>query len=378
MISSKIFLRTDAVKNDGTAPLYLQIIIDRKKKTYHSEFFVRPEYWDGARVKAKHKLSIEINNFLDDFKVKADNSILQLRKQNRPVNFENFENLFLANETKATYDFYVHAMQYIELFKKNYSNGSHRQLLSEVNKLKRFKPSLSFNEVNHDFLSRYEAYMLNTLNNKPNTVSKTFKKIKMFMNVALKNGVITENPIASFKIKTAPTSRSYLSVEELSILEDIFLKNGINNHLHNTLQCFLFACYTGLRYDDIRNLDYKDISTGYILLVQGKTNVQITIPLIEKAKNLIDQSQHTGRVFTVYTNQKCNEYLKFIMVYANIDKRVSFHTARHTFATISLNIGIPIDIVSKLLGHADLKTTQIYAKLFEKTKFDQMDKWNKM
>jgi len=378
MISSKIFLRKEAVKKDGTAPLYLQVIIDRKKKIYHTEFFVKPENWDGARVKSKHKLSMEINNFLDNFKVKADNTLLQLRKADKPINFDNFESLFLEQTESQTNDFYAYALNYIEAYKKNYTDSSYKMLISEINKLKRFKPTLNFDEVNYDFMSRYEVYMMNTLNNQPNTIAKSFKKIKMIINVALKNGVISVNPVTSFKIKTVPTSRSYLSMEEVKILEDIFHKNEINNHLHNTLQCFLFACYTGLRYDDILNLNYKDISNDYILLIQGKTNTQITIPLIDKAKHLIDQTQHNGRVFTVYTNQKCNEYLKFIMIHANINKRVSFHTARHTFATISLNLGIPIDVVSKLLGHSDLKTTQIYAKLFEKTKFDQMDKWNKM
>jgi len=378
MITLKIFLRTDAVKNDGTAPLYLILTIDRKKKRYHTNYFIKPEYWDGERIKPKHKLSIEINNFLDNFKIKADNALLQLRKEDKQLNFENFESLFLQEKGTANNDFYAYALNYLEVYKKTYTQGTYEKIYYDLQKLKRFKPTLTFDEINYDFFCKYEAYMLNTLNNQTNTIAKSLKIIKRFISIAVKNGTLKVDPVSSYTIKTAPTSRTYLSVEELNLLEDLFLKNEINNSLRNTLQCFLFACYTGLRYDDILNLDYKDISTGYILLVQGKTNVQITIPLIDKAKILIDQSKHSGKVFTVYTNQKCNQYLKLIMILANINKMVSFHTARHTFATISLNIGIPIEVVSKLLGHADLKTTQIYAKLFEKTKFDQMDKWNKM
>ena len=378
MVSTKIFARIKQLRKDGTASIYLQVIIDCETRLYHTGNYVKPELWDGSRVKSKHKLALEINNANDRFKSKADNVILQLRNQNKQETFENFEYRFLDKNENATNDYYKFALQHIELYKKSYAPQTYKQLQTEITKLKKFRASLTFDEIDHNFMKSYELYMMNTLNNAPNTIAKTFKKIKMFVNKAYSEGAISENQIESYKIKFAKTNRTYLDMEELMVLEDMFHKNAINEHLHNTLQWFLFSCYTGLRYTDILNLNYTDISNDYILLVMGKTNDQIMIPLIDKAKKLIDQPQQSGKVFNVYTNQKCNEYLKLIMVHANINKTVSFHTARHTFATISLNLGIPVHVVSKLLGHADLKTTQIYAKLFEKTKFDQMDKWNKM
>jgi len=374
-----MYLRSNVVRKDGTSSINLMLIIDGKTKLYNTNYSVRPDQWDGARVKSKHKLAMQINNMLDEMKVKADNVILQLIKDKVTVTKENFENAYFKNNENeiSNLDFYEVCLNYIELYKKNYKYQTHKQHLTEISKLKKFKPTLTFEEVNLRFMDDYELYMINTLNNAPNTVAKTFKNIKMFMNLALSKGVIQENPIVNYKLKKVKTTRTYLSMEEVATLEDIYMRNELSNTLHTTLKCFLFSCYTGLRYQDILHLDYTDITNEYILLVLGKTNEQITIPLIDNAKGLIDQSQKSGKVFTVFTNQKCNDYLKLIMLHAKINKSVSFHTARHTFATISLNIGIPMEVVSKLLGHADLKTTMIYAKLFEKTKFDQMDKWNK-
>ena len=148
--------------------------------------------------------------------------------------------------------------------------------------------------------------------------------------------------------------------------------------MKNTLKCFLFSCYSGLRYQDLFNLKYSNIADGFIDIEMEKTNETLRIPLSSKALKLIGHEKHktTDKVLNVYTNQKVNDYLKVGLTLAGIKKNMSFHCSRHTFASISLNLNIPLNVVSKLLGHNDLKTTLIYAKLDEQTKVDEMKKWD--
>lgn len=377
MFSTKLYLRKKAVKNNNTAPIYLQVIIDRKIKFYHSECFVEPALWDGNNVKTKYIRANEINLFINSMKNKAEKIAMDIMNNDKQLNFEIFEKYFLKN--KQSIDFYTFCENFLSINGSRYASGTLKHLYSELTKLKKFAPELYFNQITFDFIGDYEKYMRDILHNKTNTVGKTMKKIKMYCNQAQISGIIKETPFKNYKIRKAPTNKVFLSDGQLKTLEDLFFDKQLDEKLINTLKVFLFCCYTGLRYSDILMLNKSNIiDSKYINIVNQKTKEQVIIPLIDKALQLIDNSINSGKIFKVYTNQKMNEYLKLIMMFAKIDRQVSFHTARHTFATISLNLGITMDVVSKILGHTDLRTTQIYAKLLDKTKFQQMEKWNKI
>ena len=366
----------EAFVSDCTEPLNIIYVIDYDKTKYRPD--MNMWFVNQCRLIDRQRFSyqISINPALTNYTI---NNTYQLQTENNrtigniPTNCTGE-----VRYEKQGVDFYSFALDYIESIKNKYAESTYKMLVSEINKLKRFMPKLTFNEINYDFFSYYEIYLRNTLKNKSNTIAKSLKKIRLFINLAIRNGILASNPVSYYKIKTTSSNRAYLTIDELQKLEHLFNNKEIKPNMQETLHCFLFASYTGLRFSDIRNLDYKNITDNCIQLVQSKTGTQVSIPLSDKAKRLIDQSHHSGRVFTVYSNMKTNEHLKLIIDKAIINKKVTFHSARHTFATISLNIGIPIEVVSKLLGHADIKTTQIYAKLFEKTKFEQMEKWNKL
>ena len=162
-------------------------------------------------------------------------------------------------------------------------------------------------------------------------------------------------------------------------LEQLLIQN-VDKKFNNVLTWFLFSCYTRLRYSDLYGLTWENINNNKINIIQEKTNEAVYVPIIDKAQNLLPETLvKAGKVFKLYTNQKCNEYLKLIMILAGINKKsISFHCARHTFATVSLNLGIRFEVVSKLLGHTDLKTTKIYARLLNETTDNEMLKWNKL
>ena len=172
----------------------------------------------------------------------------------------------------------------------------------------------------------------------------------------------------------------YLTIEELKKLHTLVFSLS-NQLLFNVGRYFLFACYTGLRYSDVKQLKWENIQDNMIRLNMVKTGDEIFIPLNDKARHIlstIDNKDKTGEVFRVITNQKTNLALKKLASLAGINKNLSFQVARHTFATVSLTLGIPVEVVSKLLVHHDIKITMIYAKVIDEVRIEQMQKWNKL
>ena len=212
-----------------------------------------------------------------------------------------------------------------------------------------------------------------------NTVIKSVKVIKTFLNRAVDQGLITENPIKKYKLGTIEGNREFLTQVELESLEKLYNKNELKPSELNVLRYFIFCCYTGLRYQDIKDLRYSNIvNNKYISVEMKKTKEYVNIPLIEKAKALIPEGKFDKqKVFRVLSDQPTNRYLKTIMISAGIKKKISFHCARHTFATISKSQGIDYDVISKILGHSDIKTTKIYTKYEYDFLEKEMGKWDK-
>jgi site-specific recombinase XerD len=216
--------------------------------------------------------------------------------------------------------------------------------------------------------------------NSQNTILKRFKTLKVFIYRAIEQGIIKENPLKKIKIKSVEGQMLYLTIEEVNKLEKLF-KGFLTNNLHKTLHYFLFACYTGLRYSDIKNLKfsniYQDQEGKYIQKQVFKTKDFIKIPLSKRAIELIPSKSFNEKcVFDVYSNQETNRNLKDLMKLAGINKRITFHCARHTFATITLELDGDLSAVQKLCGHSKIQTTQIYAKVLDKSKQRAIDRWN--
>jgi site-specific recombinase XerD len=175
--------------------------------------------------------------------------------------------------------------------------------------------------------------------------------------------------------------RDFLSVEELNLLSEAYFSNKITDKKEKkVLQYFLFSCYTGLRYSDLKSLKTSSIKGNSVQINMHKTNILINIPLSQKALSLLHDKNETSTdsVFQVYCNKVTNKILKRLGVQYKIEKKLTCHVARHTFATISINLGIPIEVISKLLGHTNLKTTQVYAKIVDSVKEREMQKWNSL
>jgi len=389
---AKIILRTDYTNKDGTNSVYLRLYIDRKKKDFSLKINVVPELWNEktSRVKPKHLHAITINLLIDKNLHKANEIIMQSNLFNTVLTFEQFERDFINTGNKK--DFILYAETYINDNKHRYAKETYKAYQSRINNIKEYTKTLTIKECNTEkFLLEYEKYMIETKQKAINSIYKELTFIKTILNVAQQNGLIEKNIFENYKRKTVETHREHLSASELTSLENLLNSNTLKASEMRVLEYFLFSCYTGLRFGDVKDLKYKNIilkdveQNGKVVQreflsvlmhkTKNTTGRTVEIPLIQKAKTIIGTGLPEQKIFNAITAQPTNRYVKEIIKHAGITKEISYHCSRHTFATHSLTLGIPIEVVSKLLGHSDLKTTQIYGKIVDASKVNNMDKW---
>jgi len=379
--TAKIILRSDYDYNAESErkSIALRITIDRKTRKYSLHIFTLPANWDFGKgmVKKSDPWYNNHNKIILTSLNKANTIITNSVINNKTLSFVEFERQYFDNNVKND-SFYSFAQEVLENAKGIFSEDTIKTQGTQITKLKRFKQELNLSDVTLDFLHEYRKYMIVTLENNENTCNKSMSWIRAIINKAIIKNLIKDNPFKHFHIKAIVGNRNFLTIEELKKLENLQNTDLHKNKL-NVLRYFLFACYTGLRYTDLKNLKYSDINDNMIKMIMHKTKDHITIPLPNQAKTLINTGFDNQKIFNVYSNQKSNQYLREIIKTTDINKHLSFHCARHTFATIGIStLGIPIEVVSKLLGHKDLKTTQIYAKILDTVKIREMNKWNSL
>lgn len=384
----QIFLRSDYTKKDGSVPISLRVILNRRKKEYSlGQSVPEPKkFWDPVKKRVKRCSWInmaKINEAIDQKERQAYAIVDEMGKLNVPFTVAEFDKRF-RNPIQIRNSFYAYAEKEMVKHQNNKSSKETiRSYKSYISKLKRYKPELFFSEITKEFIEGYEAYMINN-GNGINTRHKALSWMRTVARRATADGLITGNPFQHIILKRKPGEREALNENELNRLEKILAEGVVNGYLANALRCFLFSVYTGLRYSDVRNLRFSDIQKStengkenkWIRIQMQKTREPVEIPLLPQALELIPvKSFEAQKVLRVPTNQVVNRYLKELSALVGINKRVSFHVARHTFATISITLGIQLHVVSALLGHTDIKTTQIYAKVDRQVKVKSIELW---
>lgn len=251
------------------------------------------------------------------------------------------------------------------------------------------RKDLRLTEVTSFVIHDFELYLRTEIGQSPNTATKTLKTFKSVILFGIRNGLMTNNPFANIRFHLKGVDRGYLEDDELNRLMN---KEIGNKRLSLIRDLFVFSCFTGLAYIDLANLKGENIVTlNGVEWIKGrriKTGTLINVVLLDIPKRLIlkytDDKHRKEHLFPIISNQKMNEYLKEIAAICDIDKNLTCHIARHTFATMALSKGVPIESVSKMLGHTNIRTTQIYAKVTDKKiehdmegLAEQMGKFNK-
>lgn len=368
----KFKLRADRANPKGDFQIYMYANVNGEVKYFSINRTVPESAWNqyAQEVKSSYPLWTLINNDIARYRSKAEEIRMDADKENDLISMFQFERI-LRGGAKDLRDIFTFIEDDIEQFGNAYARETIKMYKSQAAKLKRFRDVLRFHEITPLFWKKFDSYLI-SLDNNENTRWKAYRTIKTFINKAMEAGILKTDPLRGVKVRKPEGNRMYLSQEEVKTLEKMYA-GFMTNDLKRVLQYFLFSCFTGIRYSDLRALKnsniIKESGNTYILINQQKTKKSVQIPLGSKAqKYLPKKGLPDETVFDMYCNQFTNRALKDIMKLAGTHKSISFHCARHTFATIALELSGDIAVVSKLCGHTKISTTQIYAKVLDSSK----------
>ncbi len=365
----------------GFYPIYLRAFQSGRKIEIATSVTLAAKDWSATlqRVKRRNRLHERYNTILEAYDKKAMKLLINnFVHEDTVITLQQFKDQMLSvGQEDGSFTDYI--LNYLNDNKSRLRLESWWSYKSQITKLLKFKKKVLFTDLTEKFISDYHHYMIHSLRNNENTASKSLRSLRTFINIALRYKQMKNNPFQFVTIKKVDGKRDFLSLEELNSLSQAYFTGKLTKPIEKEiLQYFLFSCYTGLRYSDLKSLQSNSISDNKVKIKMHKTGYLVTVPLTQKAVNLLPTSLGSGTqsVFRIYCNKVTNRILKLIGMRYEIPKKLTCHVARHTFATASITLGIPIEVVSKLLGHTSIKTTQVYAKIVDNVKEREMQKWD--
>ena len=377
-----VYNRKKHLNQQGTALLQVEAYLNKRKVYFSTHIYLRPEQWDPKRKIIKcHPNANELNYMLSEFINKLEQKELEVWRKGGKVTLEALKE---KQEAATAPSFLNFVKEEIKLSHVKASTKNNRESTYQI--LSKFKETIRFCEMTSRLIYEFEQFLFENGYN-PNTIAKHMKHLRAFVNSAIDKGhiPIQNDPFRRYRIRTNEGKHAFLSPEELQSLENLEL-TGKNISLMHTLDAFLFCCYTGLRYSDFVNLAEENIrkinNEPWITLETIKTGAAVKLPLnllfegkawklLKKYKNNLKQ------FFAIKPNPTVNKELIRLGKLARIDKHFSFHTARHTNATLLIYKGANITTVQKLLGHRNISTTQIYSEIMESTIIKDLKKCSK-
>ncbi|MDI1317453.1 site-specific integrase [Flavobacterium sp.] len=385
-ISILFYLKRFKVNAQGLVPIFQRITINGRRLDNSTGKFVDPDKWHSemSKMRGTSEEARSINGHLDNLKSKILNLEKNLIKKDIPVNFESFKNELTGKKERERMlvpIFQEHNRKIKELVGQEYAAGTLERYETSLKHTKDFISwkynitDINIEKIDHSFITEYEFYLRSVRKCANNTAVKYIKNFHKIINQCLANGWLNKDPFVNYKAKVKEVVREFLSEVEI---EQMMNKEFVSERLELVRDIFVFSCFTGLAYIDVKQLTLDNISLGidgdkWIFKNRQKTDTASKIPLLPTAKYIIDKyaehpvCKNEKRLLPILSNQKMNAYLKEIADVCEIKKELTFHIARHTFATtITLSNGVPLETVSKMLGHTSLKTTQHYAKILDK------------
>lgn len=388
MASVAIIFRKDKLNQKDEAPIHLRIIKNRKINYVTSGIMLPQKFWDikKNRIKGGFPNSARLNSFLANKFAELQDQVFEHETISKSLSTHTLKEKIYG---KKPSDFFSFAEEAIEQYLKAGKVGTYDKYRSILAKLRNYHygKQLMFQDMTFAFLLKYEKHLREVLGNKTNTIHKDMKLFRKVFNDAYRQDLIehNQNPFLKYQMKTEKTQRTYLTEDELKLIENFSPTPGTRLELHRDM--FVFASYAGgLRVSDVLQLKRKNFDGKHIHLTVKKTGEQLSInlpnhaveimtrykrkktsndqflfPMLPDDLNLNDAVK-VDRAITCATTY-INKNLKIIARKVGIEKNLSFHISRHTWATRALLKGISMDKVSKIMGHAAIKETQIYAKI---------------
>jgi len=380
MTISRVYVDPKKKKKDGKVTVYILVHIDYQSVKFNTGVSCIAADFDlkSCRIKGNSKEVKDDNLIIESCLSRLHEVFVRYRLQNMELTADLLKNEW-KNPTRRI-DFHKFFDEALEERKPDIANATYKNDKSFGVKLKEFKPKLAFSEINPDLIDKFSRWMKAApRNNEINTVHVAMRRFRTYLYIAIKKGVITENPFEKVKLKKTSTERVNLTPEELLMLWNLYNKHELTASLQSVLRHFLFMCFTGVRISDLKALTKNNVIGNMLVFTVHKTlntkNNMIRIPLATQAMQLIiDEPDRSDKLFEVISDQKMNDYIKNIckLDKVKIHKHISNHTGRHTFATNFLKKTKDLAALQILLGHSDIKETMIYVHVDDQLLIEDM------
>ena len=376
-----VFNRKKRLNKKGMALVQVEAYLNRKKMYFSTKIYLKPEQWDAKRKMVKnHPNANVLNRMLYENIAAIEQTELGLWQQGKSISLDLLKNSIdkpLSN-----------GRSFLTFFKEEIANSSLKEStrqnhLSTLELLQEFKKEVLFTDLTFEFVSSFDNY-LQSKGYHLNTIAKHMKHLKRYINVAINKEYmdIQKYAFRKYKIKSIEGSHTHLAPEELHKFENLQL-TGRYTRLQKTKDAFLFCCYAGLRYSDFTHLTSENIiefhKEFWLIYKSVKTGTEVRLPLYllfeGKGIHILHRYKNDlNSFFKLKDNSNLNKELNVLAKLAGISKHISFHTARHTNATLLIYNGANITTVQKLLGHKSVKTTQVYANIMDITIVRDLEK----
>jgi site-specific recombinase XerD len=376
----------------GLLPIYIRLTVDGERLEFSSKKFIEKTKWSDelSKMKGTSEEARSINNYLDSVKSQIIDIQITLTHKREALNIENFrKRLFDETDSqRMLLPIYRDHNNRIEgLLGNGYAPGTLERFKISLKHLEEFllwklnAKDIAIDKIDFALITDFEFYLRSEKNCSNNTAVKYVRNFRKIIKICLSNDWLEKDPFVKYDGKMKEVETEFLTEEEI---QTIYSKKFRTPRLELVRDIFIFCCFTGLAYVDVKGLRNDHIGIGidgqkWIFKNRQKTDTKSKIPLLPIPEELIKKYAahpkclNEDRVLPVLSNQKMNGYLKEIGDLCEITKEITFHMARHTFATsVTLTNGVPIESVSKMLGHKNIQTTQHYARVLDKKVSEDM------
>ncbi len=376
------YLRSNYENKEGKSPVMLRIFLGGEMTNFGTtKIFVKKSLWSNAtsRLRGRTTEALSVNAALDAISTTLY-GIYRKYENDESLSLDLIRTVYFGKNREFT-SFLPVFDKFLEDIKQRVGKTIGADSLQKYSVLRRHfaeflmykysRKDIGLNEFTPAVVQDFHLYMSTVAGCAYNTSVKKVKTLKTITIYAQKRGFLLHDPFVNHHFHMEPVDRGFLTDEEILRVAN---KNLGIQRLELVRDIFIFSCFTGLAYIDVSNLTPDHIVTmddkQWIMTKRQKTSVETNVLLLDIPRAIIAKYSHKtyrdGKLFPVLTNQKTNSYLKEIADLCGIKKKLTFHLARHTFATMSLSKGVPIESVSKMLGHTNIRTTQIYARITNK------------
>lgn len=382
------FTRLNSKKSDK-ALVFVRITVNGRRSEISLKRRVSQQLWDTSKgkVKGNSQAARALNNYIQQVRNELYDAYAELQKEGELITVVTLKSRYLGTDQQSRTLLELVAY-HNEVMKRVLKPGTLKNYKTTEGYLKKciekkYKvEDISLRQLNYAFVIDFEQYLRKLPNLNNNGLMKHMERFKKICKLGVKLEWLEKDPAMNFQLHFNKVERGYLTTEELKTLETSTLEKQAHDIARDV---FVFSCYTGLAYCDVFSLTSEQIVLGidgnqWISTYREKTLTKVRVPLLKTALAIVNKYKNhpkcikTGKLLPVYSNQKMNKYIKEVATKLEIDKHLTFHTARHTFATtVTLSNGVPIETVSKMLGHTKIATTQIYARVVEQKISEDMN-----